>query len=148
LTVSTHVVRLSTVVVNYSPRFYYFSFEKMPSFEISDAQWKIMEIIWQRESATASDLIDALVPETGWNHQTIRTLLARLVQKGVLETQPVKNYYVYRPLVSREETVREEGETFLNKLFHGNADALLVHFVREGKVNQATLDRLQDMLDK
>ena len=119
----------------------------MPSYEISDAQWKVMEIIWQRGKATASDVIDALVPETGWNHQTIRTLLARLVQKGVLETEQVKNYYVYRPLVSHEETVREEGETFLKKLFHGNADALLVHFVQEGKVNQATLDRLQDLLD-
>ncbi len=116
--------------------------------EISDAQWKLMEIIWSRGSATASDLIDALVPETGWNHQTIRTLLARLVQKGVLETEPVKNYYVYKPLVSREETVREEGETFLNRLFHGNADALLVHFVREGKVDQSTLDKLQTLLDQ
>ena len=95
-----------------------------------------MEIIWSRGSATAGELIDAVVPETGWNHQTVRTLLARLVQKGVLETEPVKNYYIYKPLVTREETVREEGESFLNRLFKGNANELILHFVREGKVNQ------------
>ncbi len=120
----------------------------MATFGISDSQWKIMEIIWQRGSATASEVIDVLVPETGWNHQTVRTLLARLVQKEVLEAEPVKNYYVYRPLVSREESIREEGESFLNRLFQGNADELLVHFVREGKVDQSTLDKLQKMIDQ
>ncbi len=120
----------------------------MANFGISDSQWKIMEIIWQRGSATASEVIDVLVPAIGWNHQTVRTLLARLVQKEVLEAESVKNYYVYRPLVSREESIREEGESFLNRLFQGSADELLVHFVREGKVGQSTLDKLQKMIDQ
>ncbi|MDR3108520.1 MAG: BlaI/MecI/CopY family transcriptional regulator [Planctomycetaceae bacterium] len=120
----------------------------MPNYEISDAQWLVMEVIWSQGEATASDVIDALLPETGWSHQTVRTLLARLVQKGALQTQPVRNYYVYLPLISREEAVRDEGESFLQRLFQGNADALLVHFVREGKVNQSTIDRLQQLIDE
>jgi BlaI family penicillinase repressor len=119
----------------------------MSNYEISEAQWRVMEVIWSMGEATASDVIDALLPETNWNHQTVRTLLARLVQKGVLQTRPVRNYYVYSPLVSREKSVRAEGESFLQRLFHGNADALLVHFVHEGKVNQSTIDRLQQLID-
>lgn len=120
----------------------------MSNLGISEAQWKIMEIIWQRGSATAAELIATLCPETGWNQQTIRTLLGRLVQKGVLETEAVKNYYIYKPLVSREQSVREEGESFLNRLFQGNADALMVHLLQEGKVRQSTLDKLQEMLQQ
>ncbi|MDR1491425.1 MAG: BlaI/MecI/CopY family transcriptional regulator [Planctomycetaceae bacterium] len=120
----------------------------MSDFEISDAQWRVMEVVWSRGEATAADIIDEITPETGWNHQTVRTLLARLVQKGVLQTRPVRNYYVYSSLVSREESVRNESESFLKRLFHGNADSLLVHFVREGKVQQETLDRLQKMIDE
>ncbi|MDR3197378.1 MAG: BlaI/MecI/CopY family transcriptional regulator [Planctomycetaceae bacterium] len=116
--------------------------------EISEAQWRIMEIIWLRGEATAADIIDALLPETGWNHQTVRTLLARLVQKGILQARSVRNFYIYSPLVSREQSVRDEGESFLQRLFHGNADALLVHLVREGKINQSTLERLQKMIDE
>ena len=120
----------------------------MANPNISETQWRVMEVVWQRGSATAADVIDALLPETGWNHQTVRTLLARLVQKGVLKAEPVKNYYVYSPLVSREESIREEGESFLNRVFSGNADELLVHFIREGKINQSTLERLQQLVEQ
>ncbi|MGL6193650.1 MAG: BlaI/MecI/CopY family transcriptional regulator [Thermoguttaceae bacterium] len=115
--------------------------------EISDAQWKIMEIVWAQGETTAADVIEILTPQTGWNHQTIRTLLSRLVQKGVLQTKSKRNFYVYSPLVSREETIREEGESFLNRVFQGSADALLVHFVQEGKVDQSTLDKLQKLIE-
>lgn len=120
----------------------------MTNFSISEAQWKIMEIIWQQGQATAAELIAQLCPQTGWNQQTIRTQLARLVQKEILETEQVKNHYIYKPLVTREQSVREEGESFLNRLFQGNADALLVHFLREGKVKQSTLDKLQELLEQ
>jgi len=120
----------------------------MASYNLSETQWRVMEVVWQRGTATAADVIDVLLPETGWNHQTVRTLLARLVQKGVLHAKPVKNYYVYSPLVSREESIREEGESFLNRVFSGNADELLVHFVREGKINQSTLAKLQQLVEQ
>ena len=120
----------------------------MPSHGISETQWRVMEVVWQRESVTAADVIDVLLPETGWNHQTVRTLLARLVQKGVLRAEPVKNYYVYSPLISREESIREEGESFVNRVFGGSADELLVHFVREGKIHHGTLQKLQDLIDR
>lgn len=119
----------------------------MAKIGISETQWKIMEIVWEKGSVTAAEVIAALTPETGWNHQTVRTLLARLVQKGALGIEQVKNYYLYSPLVSREESIREEGESFLNRVFQGNAEALLVHFAKEGKISQETLDRLQSLLD-
>jgi len=118
----------------------------MANHGISETQWRVMEIVWERGSVTAGDVIDVLLPETGWNHQTVRTLLARLVQKGVLHAEPVRNYYVYTPLVSREEAIREEGESFVHRVFGGNTDELLVHFVREGKIHRDTLQKLQDII--
>jgi BlaI family penicillinase repressor len=120
----------------------------MANHGISETQWRVMEIVWQRGSVTAADVIDVLLPETGWSHQTVRTLLARLVQKGVLHAEPVRNYYVYTPLVSREESIHEEGESFVNRVFGGRADELLVHFVREGKINSETLQKLQNLIKR
>ena len=120
----------------------------MANHGISESQWRVMEVVWERGSVTAAEVIDVLLPQTEWNHQTVRTLLARLVQKGVLQAEPVRNYYVYTPLVSREESVREEGESFVNRVFGGNADELLVHFVREGKIHRDTLQKLQSLIAK
>src|SRR5206468_1477883 len=51
---------------------------------ISDAEWQVMQVVWERKAATAAEVIAALAGRTGWQHRTIRTLLARLVDKGVL----------------------------------------------------------------
>jgi predicted transcriptional regulator len=68
---------------------------------ISDAEWEVMQVVWRRRSVTAAEVIEALVPRTGWSHRTVRTLLARLVDKGVLAVEQEGHRYRYRPLVSR-----------------------------------------------
>jgi len=115
---------------------------------ISDSEWKIMQLVWEKGEAGAAELIDALVPETQWSHRTVRSLLFRLVEKGVLATRNEGNRYVYMPLVSRDECVRQESETFLEKVFQGNVEQLLVHFVRERNVTADELRSLKAILDQ
>ena len=55
---------------------------------ISDAEWDVMEAIWGRGGATAAEVIGALADRRDWNHSTIRTMLARLVEKGACATNP------------------------------------------------------------
>ncbi len=71
----------------------------MGETNISGAEWRVMEVIWQRPTATAAEVIAALASATDWKHRTIRTLLARLVEKGVLAAQPDGNRHLYRPLI-------------------------------------------------
>ena len=114
---------------------------------ISDTEWQVMNVIWARKSALAADVIAAL-EHTGWNHRTIRTLLARLVEKGILRTESQGNRYRYRPNVTRARCVREVGKSFLERVFAGDAGELLVHFVQHGKVSPAELERLKKVLDE
>ena len=51
----------------------------MPTYNISDSEWQVMQFVWDRKSATAAEVISALVPETRWSHRTIRTLVILLV---------------------------------------------------------------------
>lgn len=114
---------------------------------ISDAEWVVMEVLWRLGSATAGDVIAKLATEKDWNHRTIRTLLARLVEKGVVEAVATGNRSFYRPAVRREKCVRQESRTFLEKVFGGDATELLVHFVRNSKMNAEELQRLRKLLD-
>ena len=50
--------------------------------DISAAEWQVMRTVWDRQPVGAADVIAALVPDTGWSHRTVRTLLARLVEKA------------------------------------------------------------------
>ena len=119
----------------------------MAATNISDSEWLVMQAIWARRSATAAEVIAELAPATGWGHRTIRTLLARLVEKGAVEARADGNRYVYRPLVTRGRCVREEGRSFLNKVFAGDAAELLVHFVRDARITPEQIAELKRLLD-
>src|SRR5580700_3616683 len=106
----------------------------MAKVGISDAEWSVMQVVWRRRSATAAEVIAELEPATGWTHRTIRTLLARLVEKQALSAEADGNRYVYRPLVGRQRCVRQEARSFLKKVFAGDAMEMLAHFVRDTKI--------------
>jgi BlaI family penicillinase repressor len=117
------------------------------SIHISDAEWQVMQVIWERRSATAAEVIALLSPQTRWQHRTVRTLLARLVEKGALSARADGNRYVYTPLVSRARCIRQESRAFLNKVFGGDATELLVHFLRDTDISAEEIDKLKRLLD-
>src|SRR5690242_8053465 len=97
-----------------------------------------MEQIWMAGACTAADVIKQLRQTHDWNHSTIRTLLARLVEKGSLDYEVHGSRYIYKAAVSRERCVRQQGRSFLKKAFGGDVPALVAHFV-----TGASLDRKQ-----
>src|SRR6476469_574237 len=116
--------------------------------QISDAEWAVMEPIWAAGACTAADVIKHLRTTHDWNHSTIRTLLARLVEKGALAYDVDGAKYIYRAAVTRQRCVRQEGRTFLEKAFGGDVTALLAHFVEEASLDQDQIDQLRQLLAK
>src|SRR4029078_9187132 len=102
-----------------------------------------MEPIWAAGACTAADVIRHLRATHDWNHSTIRTLLARLVEKGVLAYDVDGLKYVYRAAVSRPRCVRQEGRSFLEKAFGGDVTALLTHFVEESSLDREQIEQLR-----
>jgi len=113
---------------------------------ISDSEWDVMEPIWEAGACTAADVIKRLRATHDWNHSTIRTLLARLVEKGALEYEVDGPRYIYRAAVSRRQCVRQKGRSFLEKTFGGDVGALLVHFVTEASLDQDQIEQLHRLL--
>ncbi len=116
------------------------------SLQISPAEWDVMAIVWEAGSTTAADVIARLSDSHDWSHRTIRTLLARLVEKGALKYTVDGKAYIYRPAVTREQCVRQEGRSFTNKVFGGDVGALLVHFVEDAQLTPDEVEKLRQLL--
>lgn len=114
---------------------------------ISDAEWQVMEAVWSLGETPAAAIIEELAKSTAWNHRTIRTLLGRLVEKGVLEKHGQGAGSVYRALVPRYARVRSEGQSFLKRMFQGDTTSLLLHFAKEARLPPAKLAQLRQLLD-
>lgn len=116
------------------------------AMQISDSEWDVMEPIWEAGSCKAADVIAKLRTTHDWNHSTIRTLLARLVEKGALEYEVDGSRYIYRAAVSRAQCVRQKGRSFLSQAFGGDVSALLTHFVSETSLSAEQVEQLRQLL--
>ncbi len=122
--------------------------------KITDAEWKVMHVVWNHQRISANDVIAEVVPETGWSPNTVRTLLIRLVDKGILhvakERGKEKEYInsVYTPLFTREECEAAHGRSFLERVFAGDTSRLLAHFVKDGDLTPEQIKELKKQLDK
>ena len=116
--------------------------------QISDSEWDVMEPIWAVGACTAADVIRQLRATHDWNQSTVRTLLARLVEKGALAYDVDGSRYIYRAAVSRERCVRQESRSFLEKAFGGDVTALVAHFVEEASLDQDQIEQLRALLAK
>lgn len=118
----------------------------MKSVQISDAEWAVMEPIWAAGTCTAAEVIKQLRATRDWNHSTVRTLLARLVEKGALAYDVAGSRYIYRAAVSRQRCVRQEGRSFLEKAFAGDVAALVAHFVADASLDKDQIEQLRQLL--
>ena len=113
---------------------------------ISDAEWAVMSAVWDRHPVTAQGVAE-LLTERDWSLRTIKTLLGRLVKKGVLGYEVDGQRYRYAPRIDREEYVRVESRRFLER-HGGSASPLLAHFVRGGGLKPDELAELRRLLDE
>jgi BlaI family penicillinase repressor len=116
--------------------------------KISESEWKVLQLIWEEGESGAAEVIDRLAPENDWNHRTVRTLLRRLVNKKALRVRKKGTRYLYSPNVSRKECVRRESDCFLDRIFHGDVEQLLVHFVQEKSITSEQLASLKAILKR
>ncbi len=115
---------------------------------ISEAEWKIMKLLWRHAPQPAYDLAHALAESDHWNPRMVKTLLNRLLHKGVVGYKTYKNLYLYYPLVAEEACVREESESFLERIFNGSLSLMLVHYARHKKLSKAEIEALRKIIDE
>lgn len=115
---------------------------------ISDAEWLIMKVIWQNSPSTASSVIKHLEQETDWSPKTVQTLIGRLVKKGALGVKKDTTLNEYYPLVSKEDCMREETKTFLQKVYDGSLKVLIANFVNNETLSSKEIEELKSILNE
>ncbi len=121
------------------------------SLEITDAEWLIMLALWEKGSATASEITDSVRRERDVSGQTVKTLIRRLVDKKCVAyaiDPDDSRVYHYRALIRKEDAVRRKSEEFVSKVYQKNAGELLAHFVEHSGLSEDELLRLQSIVKR
>jgi BlaI family penicillinase repressor len=120
----------------------------MAEVTISDAEWQVMNVIWEGQPMTSQDVVVRLSGQADWAPATVKTMLHRLVKKNVLTYELDGNRYVYRSRVRQANCVKQAGRSFLDRVFGGESASLLAHFLRSSKLSAEEISQLRQMLDE
>lgn len=116
--------------------------------KISEAELEVMKVVWNQKSATSLDIIEEVSKQTEWSKNTIKTLISRLVEKEALRVIKNKgNLYIYKPIISENAYKKGENQNFLNKLYNGSVNDMLLSFVKSKKLTKKDLEELMKMIE-
>jgi BlaI family transcriptional regulator, penicillinase repressor len=119
-----------------------------PPPAISDAEWVVMKAVWDKEVATANQVVEALSDRMAWKPKTIHTLLRRLVQKGALAYDKKGREFHYRPLVDAVHCVHAASRSFLDRFFGGRVAPFLACLLEKEKLSRNELEELRRILNE
>jgi BlaI family transcriptional regulator, penicillinase repressor len=115
---------------------------------ISEAEWEVMNVAWNKSPVPASEVIEQLEVKRGWRPRTIRTLLDRLVKKGALKAKSEGKRYLYSPAVKMDACLRKESQSFLKRVFGGEPASMLLHLVKNTELSPEEIKELKKILSE
>ena len=112
------------------------------STSLTGQELEIMKIVWERESATVRDVYEKLLERRKVAYTTVMTMMKILEQKKYLKRTQLDRAYVYRPAQPKRQVVGAMVRDFINRVFNGATEPLLVHLVEEHDLTPEELEEI------
>ncbi len=116
--------------------------------ELTEAEWAIIQVVWQREPCAAPTVQEELAAHKKWTYSTVKTLMDRMVGKGLLTTERIRNLILYRSAVSREQAQHGELMRTLKRAFGGAFTPMMEFMLDSDALSQGEISELEGMIRK
>ena len=113
---------------------------------LTDQELEIMKVVWERETATVRDVYEKLHESRKIAYTTVMTMMGILEQKGHLTRTESDRAYVYQPAEPRRKVIGRMVQDFVTRVFDGSAEPLLVHLVKNQKLDEAQLAEIEELV--
>jgi BlaI family transcriptional regulator, penicillinase repressor len=115
---------------------------------LTGQELEIMKVVWEREQATVRDVYEVLLKRRKVAYTTVMTMMKILEQKGFLRKSQEERAYVYRPAQPKRQVIGFMVRDFINRVFNGSAEPLLVHLVEEHHLSPKDLEEIAHLRKK
>ena len=119
-----------------------------PPPSLTEAEWAIMEVVWQEEPCAAGTVQEALQASHGWAYSTVKTTMDRMVAKALLRTHAIRNLNLFTPLVSRDQARRSELRRCMRRAFDGALAPMIQFLFEQEELSDSELQELRNLIRK
>src|SRR5689334_2682825 len=113
---------------------------------LTEQELEIMKIVWKREQATVRDVYEDLLERRKIAYTTVMTMMKILEQKKYLRKSQDDRAYLYRPAKPKNQVIKGMVREFVDRVFNGSAEPLLVHLMEDRKLSEEDLDEISRMV--
>lgn len=114
--------------------------------ELSEADSTIMEILWRDNEVSSASIVKEVESTLAWTRQTVRTYLKRLMDKKLVGTkEPRKRFFLYFPLVSKDEYLADQAGSFFNR-YYDSLSHMVAGIAKSEKISDSDLDDLEQLI--
>jgi predicted transcriptional regulator len=113
---------------------------------LTDAEAPVMAVLWQRNTATVADVVDALKKKRAVSYSTVQTILRILEMKGYVSHEKVARAFIYRPCVDERQARRRALRHLLTRLFNGSPSLLVLNVLEDDQIDSEELQRVKKLI--
>ena len=113
---------------------------------IGEAEYAVMEVLWETAPLTAAEVAERVPADRGWSMATVKTMLGRLLAKGVLTHEEDGRRYLYRPAVTRDDYAAQESSRLIDRLFGGKVTPLVAQLARRDRLSEKDIAEIEALL--
>ena len=113
---------------------------------LSDGEWKLMNLLWEKAPCTIAQLVFALKDDTGWTKGTVFMMLSRMTDKGAVRFEKGGRSKLYYPVLKKEDAAYHETGSFLSKVYNGSIGLMVASMAGQKEIKKKDIDELYDIL--
>ena len=118
------------------------------SLTLTDAESRVMSVLWQRQTATVGDVVAALAQERAVTYSTVQTILRILETKGYVTHQKVARAFVYEPVVDERQARRRALRHLVTRLFEGSPSLLVLNVLEDEELEPTEREQLRKLIER
>jgi BlaI family penicillinase repressor len=119
-----------------------------PAVELTQAEWEIIKVVWEKEPCAAGTVQEALAESRDWAYSTVKTTMDRMAEKGFLEIDKIRNLQLFRSCISEVDAKRGEFRKMLKRAFDGALTPMMQFLIEHEGLSKAESAQLRKLVNK
>ncbi len=121
---------------------------RRPGVELTEAEWEIMRVVWQREPCAAGTVQESLAASRDWAYSTVKTTMDRMAEKGFLQIEKIRNLQLFKSCVSEVDAKRGEFRKMLKRAFDGALTPMMQFLIEHEGISKDDAAQLRELVGK
>ncbi len=118
------------------------------NYELTESEWAIIQAVWKNEPCAAPTVQEKLETKKNWTYSTVKTMMDRMVTKGLLKTERIRNLILYRSVVTRIQAQKSEIKRTVKRAFDGALTPMMQFLLNNHNLSQKQLNELERLIKK